>query len=126
MSIMDALNNPIIAYMLLLAIGAILAWGAKHMREGKLRDAVKMASSTAAGLAYAYQADRKARGLSVPTQHEAVELGVDYLANAMPDALAHFGKSKVDVTEMVTGELGKLLAADPTVSVLPPNSSTKV
>ncbi len=116
---MDVLNNPAVAYVLLLAIGAILAWIGRHLREGKLRDAVKMAASTAAGLAYAYQADRSARGLPVPSQRAAVEVGVDYLAKAMPDALAHFGKSNTDLTDMVTGELGKLLAADPTVTVLP-------
>jgi len=116
----EALNNPLIAYLILLGIGAILAWAATHMREGKLRDAVKMAAGTAAGLAYAYQVDRAARGMPMPTQAAAVALGVEYLAKQMPDALAHFGKTSEDMTDMVKGELGKLLASDPTVSVVPP------
>mgnify|MGYP003623123003 CR=1 FL=1 len=115
---MDILNNPAVAYLLLLIIGALLAWIGRHLKEGKLRDAVKMAASTAAGLAYAYRADRAQRGEPV-TQRAAVAVGVEYLSTRMPDAMQHFGIGNEAAIDMVTGELGKLLAADPTVTVLP-------
>jgi hypothetical protein len=115
---MAVLNNPAVAYLILLGIGGILAWIAKHLRDGWLRTALKLAAGTAAGLAYAYRAEQAQQGVSV-SQRAAVSVGVDYLAKAMPDALQHFGKSQADVTDMVTGELGKLLAVDPNVSVVP-------
>jgi len=113
------LNSPVVIWVLLAAIGGVLTWGANHLKEGKLRDAFKMAASTAAGLAYAYQANQAAQGLPVPSQQAAVALGVNYLARAMPDTIKHFGKSTDDLADTVTGELGKLLATDPNVSVAP-------
>jgi hypothetical protein len=116
---MDALNNPLVVYVLLIGIGAVLTWIGKHLRAGRLRDAVKLAAGTAAGLAYAVQAEAVQKGLPVPTQAEAVSQGVDYINRRVPGALAFFKVPPEDVKEMVRGELGKLLASDPTVSVLP-------
>jgi hypothetical protein len=76
---MAVLNNPLVVYMLLLGIGAILAWIGKHLKEGRLRDAMKLAAGTAAGLAYAVRAEAVEKGLPVPSQAAAVSQGVDYV-----------------------------------------------
>jgi hypothetical protein len=116
---MDALNNPLVTYALLVGIGAILTWIGKHIRAGRLRDAVKLAAGTAAGLAYAVQAEAVQKGLPVPSQAEAVSDGVDYINRRVPGALAFFAIPPEDVKAMIRGELGKLLAADPSVTILP-------
>jgi hypothetical protein len=113
------LDSPIVVWILLAGIGGVLTWGANHLKEGKLRDAFKMAAGTAAGLAYAYQANQAAQGLPIPSQQAAVNVGVAYLAKSVPGIVAHFGKSGDDLADTVTGELGKLLAVDPNVTVVP-------
>ena len=59
---------------------------------------------------------------NVTLTNAAVAHGMQYIMQSMPDALQRLGVTPDHVGEMVTAELGKLLAVDPNVSIAPPVS----
>ena len=81
---------------------------------------VDMAVQRAGGLAYAFLS-KEATGSphSIDMQNAAVAVGLTHVAAAIPAALTTLGITPEAVSRMVTGELGKLMAADPGVTIGP-------
>lgn len=95
----------------------IVAWIGRHVSNAALRDALDMAVKRAGGIAYDYMAARAGGMTTSQARIQAVNAGYDYLANSVPDILRSFGVQPETMKEMVHGELGKLLAVDPNVTV---------
>lgn len=94
-----------------------LAWIGAHVRNTALRNALDMGLKRAGGIAYDYLSSR-ASGLSASSARmAAINAGIDYVAAALPDTVRSAGVTPDVLRNMVTGELGKLLAVDPGVTV---------
>jgi hypothetical protein len=100
----------IVAALLVPVFGYGLALLRKHM----VRSTVLRAVARGAGEAYLVMLEQQ-RG--VAGARSAVEAGADYVIDRVPAAMASAGVNGEDVRQMVRGELGKLLAADPGVKV---------
>lgn len=92
----------------------------KYSKLGKEADQVlaqmiTSAASRGAGLAYNHLMI-KAQGLPpIDVKNEAVKIGMQYVLNAFPEYSKENGLTPQKISEMVEGELGKLLAIDPSV-----------
>lgn len=90
---------------------------------------IETVADAAAGVAYQYALTRSsavgdpAAGLGNPQVHNAaISLGTNYVLGHVPDTVAQLGVGHTDVAEMVSARLGRLLAADATVSAGAPTS----
>ena len=77
------------------------------------------ASSRAGGLAYQVMAQAAGHLADYKTQNVALDTGVAYLNNSFPDAIKTLGLTPDHLQAMVSGELGKLYAGDPSVTIPP-------
>jgi hypothetical protein len=113
----------------LAAMPVVLAWVGNHVHNQTLRDTADQAIERAAGIAYHYLATRLA-GTNVQTaRQQAVDEGVDYLRQMIPDTLRKLGITDGNKLQaIVKAQLGKLLATDPnvTVKVAPPPAEITV
>lgn len=115
---MQGFLTTLLTWAALLAVPAGLAWIGKHVRSDTLRGAVNDAAARAGGIAYAFLQSQTAIGGN-PSMNNAIDQGVDHLRTSLPGAIAALGIAGPVLANMVKGELGKLLAADPNVSVGP-------
>jgi hypothetical protein len=100
------------------SIPVVLQWGAKHvafLRDRQLSDAIAAAATRGAGLAYTLLLAAGEAAARPQVQNAAVSAGLEYVLNSFPDAITAKGVTPDHIASMVAGELGKLLAADPTV-----------
>jgi hypothetical protein len=113
-----------VAAQLVLGFGTpiAIAWIGSHIKDAQMRGAVSRAAQNAAGIAYEVLARPIA---SVPgatptlLRDQAINAGVQYLNSVVPDALAALDMREQQVRQMVTGELGKLMAVDPNIALNP-------
>lgn len=97
----------------------LLAWLRLSSNQA-MAQAVTAAAGRAAGLAYQLLATQVEGPLSgAAIKQQALARGVGYLASAMPDFIRRLGLTPERVQLMVEAELGKLLAADPSVRSAP-------
>lgn len=100
---------------------ALFGWLVQVMRKHNINTTIIEALGRAGGLAYAELVKSNKLG-QAKSISEAVKVGEDFMRDQVPDAMKSAGVTPNAVSKMVTGELGKLLAADPTVGagVAPP------
>lgn len=81
-----------------------------------------MGDATARGAALAYSAlvTTGTDISNIPVNNAAIATGANYVLNSMTDTIKAAGITPEHVATMVTAELGKLLAADPGVTVSTP------
>lgn len=126
------MTNPLLSTIAQLALGfgvpLLLFWIGSHMKDANTRAAFNAAAARAGGLAY----DAMTRQVRVPptdvpvggVRIAALNQAVDYLRATMPETLGNLGlfEDEGKLRSLITGELGKLLATDPTVSATAPKS----
>lgn len=83
-------------------------------------DAIAGAASRGAGLAYEHLVRAGGGVHHAEIANVALAKGANYVLAAFPDAIARLGVTPERVHAMVTAELGKLLAIDPTATVTAP------
>ena len=76
------------------------------------------------GIAYHFLATQAARPCSVDIRNAALAAGVRQVIEVAPAALSTLGISQAGLEALVMGELGRLLASDPTVAVNGPTATT--
>lgn len=102
----------------LAALPLVTAWIGTHLRNQTLRDAADQAIERAGGIAYHYLASRVEGTNPMAARTQAIQEGVNYLQQMVPEILDKLGIiSGAQLQNVVKGELGKLLATDPSVSV---------
>ena len=109
LSPLAAVLLPLVQAALFAAVPPLLVWLRQHlalMQDVTLSRAITDCVGRGAGLTYQMLA--------------AVAHGVRYVMQSVPDALKRLGVTPDHVGAMVTAELGKLLAIDPSVSIAPP------
>lgn len=119
--------TPVVQALLALALpvltaiaGTVAAFLVKRFRlqnNALMAGQIAEASKRAAGLAYHFLLANAGTISHVAIHNVAIAQGVNYVTAGFPEALAAVGVTPDHVANMVTGELGKLLALDPTVSV---------
>jgi hypothetical protein len=109
------------------AIPAIGIWLSTLIKQKLKLDAssadsllIDNAVQRAGGLAYNTMVELAGTVPTIPLKNAALAAGINHVMASIPDALARKGLDNATLTRMVTGELGKLLASDPSVSVAPP------
>ncbi|MBU6499788.1 MAG: hypothetical protein KGJ41_02670 [Rhodospirillales bacterium] len=78
---------------------------------------ITQAAGRGAGIAYAFLASNDAAFSHVEIRNVALAKGVNHVLASFPDALAQLGVTPAHVQSMVEAELGRLLAADPSVKL---------
>jgi hypothetical protein len=100
----------------------------KLANDAELCHRLEVAAEAAAGVAYQYAAAKmqtNATGLASPDVHQsAINAGVAYVAQHMPTTLSSLNVSPEKMADMINARLGKLLAADPSVSAGQPAALT--
>jgi hypothetical protein len=114
---------PVVATLLMSLLGYVVMLMKQRLNlaeNSAAALALNNAVQQAGGLAYTFLA-KQANGAahSDAMQSAAVSIGVNHVANEEPAAMKLIGKTNADISVMVQGEVGKLLAADPTVSIGP-------
>lgn len=99
------------------ALVPLAAWLLSMMRRAAIRDTVLRAVVRGAGAAYMSLLEDKAQGVTPATVARAVDDGAAYVESRVPASLPKVGLDTEAVRTMVRAELGKLLAADPGVTV---------
>jgi len=89
------------------------------LRRHKINTTVIEAVGRAAGESYKQMVQSGASASNPASLAAAVAEGRDYLLKRVPDTLKAAGVTPEGAAQMVSGELGKLLAIDPTVGVGP-------
>lgn len=97
-------------------VPSLFGLGLVWLRQHKVNTTVVEAVGRAAGEAYKQMVQAGA-GATPATLNAAVAQGKDYLLASIPSALKAAGVTPEGAAQMVSGELGKLLAVDPSVSV---------
>jgi hypothetical protein len=115
---MQPIVTSLLTWGCLLGMPVVLGWLARHMRNASLAQTLDAAAGRAGGIAYAYLQSQAAIG-GTPSMNIAIDQGVDHLRQSMPQVISTLGVIGPVLTNMVKGELGKLLAQDPNVSVGP-------
>lgn len=118
LQIVGIVGLPAIAYYVNRGL-LILAAHTKLRLTDQQRALVLGAASRGAGIAYDALASYTLGTDPAKVREKAFKAGVDYMAGAAPAAIAALGISNATVENMVRGELGKLLATDPAVTVAP-------
>lgn len=96
----------------------VLAWLNLSGNQA-MAQAVTAAASRAAGLAYQVLATQVDRLGAAEIKQQALARGVGYLSATMPDFIRRLGLTPERLQLLVEAELGKLLAADPSVRSAP-------
>jgi hypothetical protein len=79
--------------------------------------AIQTAESKAGAIAYSFLAAKGAAITDVTVKNQAIAAGANYMMAEVPKYLAQMGISEASVLTRAEAALGKLLAADPTVSL---------
>jgi hypothetical protein len=79
--------------------------------------AIQTAEGKAGAIAYSFLASKGAAITDVTVKNQAIAAGANYIMAEVPKALETMGISQASVLTRAEAALGKLLAADPTVSV---------
>jgi hypothetical protein len=111
--------TTILFWLALISAPAFMTFIASHVRNAALRDTLNAAASRAGGIAYAFLQQQTAQGVAMPSVEQAISLGVNHLRTATPDTVGSLGISGLALENIVRGELGKLLAADPNTVAAP-------
>jgi hypothetical protein len=102
----------------LAALPCVVAWVGAHVKNAFAAQAIDRAVQRAGGIAYHYMAARAGGMPAAQARVQAIEVSTDYVMRAVPGILTHLGVTNATVRDMVTGELGKLFAADPNISAV--------
>lgn len=100
-------------------IPLVTAWLGRslHIQNQALFTAQLAAAIRAGGgIAYHCLATEAAHSCRVDIRNAALAAGVQQALAAAPMAMARLGMTQAGVEALVTGELGRLLASDPTIS----------
>jgi hypothetical protein len=90
--------------------------------DADLRQSLTAELQAGAGAAYKYATEHEGGLANVAVHNAAIVEGVNHVTAIMPDIITKLGLSDADVQNMVTAQLGKLLASDPTITAgRPPN-----
>lgn len=118
--------SPVIGVMASLALAAVTAAipivvpylvRLLHLQNNAaMVNLVSEAAKRAAGQAYDFMVTNQGVNHGA-IRNAALASAAAYVARSVPDTLAKLGVTPEHVQAMVAGELGKLLAVDPTVSV---------
>jgi hypothetical protein len=101
------------------ALVPLIAYGLALLRRWGINQTVLAAIGRGAGAAYA-ELLRARDGATPAAIERAVDAGAEYVEKRVPDTLPKAGFVNTDaVRQAVRAELGKMLAADPSVSVKP-------
>ena len=103
----------------LVAVPVLLAWIGKHVSNSFVRAALNDAIERAAKGVYGAIATQGSDVRNVTITNSAIASAVSDVVRLMPAALATFGWQPDDVHAAIRKELGGLLAADSTVTVMP-------
>lgn len=104
------------------AVPILLVWLDRHLKlsaNSVLAADLRGLVQSGAGLAYHELAALAQHNADPLIKDAAISKGVAFVASAAPTVVAALGLSPTDVAAMLTGELGRLLAADPAVSAGP-------
>jgi hypothetical protein len=96
---------------------AILGWIGWLLHKKWLRDMVIGAASRASGITYEYLAARAHGVSSDQARRDAFAAAMDYMRASVGKQIDTLGLSGPLIENLVRGQLGALLAVDPTVSV---------
>lgn len=97
------------------ALPFVAAWVGTHVKNATTRNAIDDAVKRAGGIAYHYLVARASGMTATDARARALNEGVNYLQTRVPELLQEYGVDSTGIRDMVTAELGKLLAADPNV-----------
>ena len=100
------------------ALPVIVGWVGVHVKNAFAAQAIDRAVARAGGIAHHYMAARAGGMPPAQARVQAIEVATDYVMRAVPGILTHLGVTNATVRDMVTGELGKLFATDPTIGVV--------
>ncbi len=119
----------ILAFVAVIAgVPFLINFGRKYLNI-KLTDSqaarLQVATTNAAQLAYKIVASRGASVADIAVVQSAIQEGVDYVKQHLPDIIKVFAKNDNDLTSMVDAKFGGLLVADPTVTITS-NTATPV
>jgi len=78
----------------------------------------------AAGIAYNYVVANGGNYLDPVVKNSALAMGLNHMISSFPDKLALVGLDQAGIIRMVDGELGKLAASDPSISLVPTATTT--
>lgn len=117
--ILDALL-PLLAAVISVAVPiltrALLA-RFKLQDNAVLAGLVSEAAKRAGGIAYAMMVAEAGHIGDQPIRNVAIAKGVGYVSQMLPETLAKLSLTPDHVGQMVAAELGRLLAADPTIGI---------
>ena len=118
----DIINGalPYVQTVILAILPVIATWAAAELRRRGVNDTVVQALGRAGGEAYKQLVTKSATITDVTSLENAIHTGTAYMQKMIPDTLHNAGITPDAIGSMVSAELGKLLAADPTVSVSKP------
>lgn len=102
--------------LLMPALLAVAGWALALLRRWAINATVLRAVARGAGAAYLSMVQEKA-GASEGAVNRAVLAGADYVEQRIPDTLARAGVTALALQQIVRAELGRMLAADPSVKV---------
>ena len=88
-------------------------------KSNALVTAVNAATTIGAGAAYSYLASRAESLTNLPVKNEALGKGLATTLIALKTVEGSIGLSEADLKSAIEGQLGKLLAVDPTITVGP-------
>lgn len=108
----------VLVWLALLSAPACFTFVASHVRNANLRDTLNAAAARSGGIAYAALTQPSAIGLQ-SSFDQAIDRGVDHMRTSLPGTLQSLGVTGPVLENIVRGELGKLLAQDVNVSVVP-------
>ncbi|MBV9756820.1 MAG: hypothetical protein JO047_07180 [Alphaproteobacteria bacterium] len=114
------MSNAILAWAQAFAtalVPPLFALGLVWLRQHQINTQVIEAVGRAAGEAYRHIVQSGGLGADPGSWAAAVAQGRAYMLARIPDALAAAGVTPEAAAQMVSAELGKLLAVDPTVGV---------
>ena len=111
---------------------AVATWLGLHVRNQMMRQALIGATERAGGIAYDYLANRSQGMSNADARKEAFGAAIAYAEKAAAAPISTLGVSGDVIENMVRGQLGKLLASDPVVTVAdkldtaPPATTTTI
>jgi predicted NAD/FAD-binding protein len=101
-------------------VGGVLSGVALSLMKSRNMDTMWFeAISRAGGYAYRHLAASGKPITDTDAILDAARVGADYLLDRLPEQIAKRELSHTAMAQIVTGELGKLLAQDPTVAPAP-------
>jgi hypothetical protein len=86
-------------------------------QQAVIQQAIGAAATRGAGIAYQALATAGANIGNIPVHNAAVAGGVNYVLNSMADTIKAAGITPDHISNMVTAELGKLMAVDAGVTI---------